>query len=105
MHGHAGRRPRPLRFQNRLDLALDEGAAGRPATTFGSRDVLDYIYAVMNSPTYRVRYASHLIIDFPRVPLTSNRALFREMCRLGVSRVKICLRAIYHRFASAGEEP
>jgi len=76
---------------NRLDLSLDDGHTGNPATSFDSRDVLNYIYSVMNSPRYRVRYASHLMIDFPHVPLTSNRALFREMCQLGARLVTLHL--------------
>lgn len=31
-------------------------------------DILDYIYAVLHSPTYRERYKEFLKIDFPRVP-------------------------------------
>jgi predicted helicase len=41
------------------------------------------MYAIFHSPTYRVRYADFLKIDFPRLPLTSNADLFRELCRLG----------------------
>ena len=51
--------------------------------TFGPEDVFDYMYAVLHSPTYRVRYADFLKIDFPRLPLTSNADLFRELCKLG----------------------
>ena len=39
--------------------------------------------ALFYSPTYRKRYAPFLKIDFPRVPLTSNVALFRALCSLG----------------------
>ncbi|AJI57966.1 N-6 DNA Methylase family protein [Francisella philomiragia] len=31
-------------------------------------DILDYIYAVLHSPSYRERYKEFLKIDFPRVP-------------------------------------
>jgi len=51
--------------------------------TFGPEDIFNYIYAVFHSPTYRTRYAEFLKIDFPRLPLTSNKALFRELCKLG----------------------
>jgi predicted helicase len=76
---------------NRLGLSIDESHTGGPATSFGSRDVLDYIYAVMNSPAYRLRYSGHLRIDFPRIPLTSDRELFRELCRLGARLVALHL--------------
>src|SRR5690606_6710826 len=31
-------------------------------------DLLDYIYAVLHSPTYREKYKEFLKIDFPRIP-------------------------------------
>ena len=51
--------------------------------TFGPGDVFDYMYAVFHSPMYRKRYAVFLKTDFPRLPLISNEALFRELCALG----------------------
>ncbi len=51
--------------------------------TFGPEDIFAYMYTLFYSPTYRKRYASFLKIDFPRVPLTSNVALFRALCVLG----------------------
>lgn len=36
--------------------------------TFAPIDLLDYIYAVLHSPTYRDTYKEFLKIDFPRVP-------------------------------------
>jgi predicted helicase len=41
------------------------------------------MYAVFHSPAYRTRYAEFLKIDFPRLPLTSNLALFTKLCKLG----------------------
>jgi len=51
--------------------------------TFGPEDIFNYIYAVFHSPTYRERYKEFLKIDFPRVPLTSNKELFRKLCEKG----------------------
>jgi hypothetical protein len=50
---------------------------------FTPEDVFDYIYAIFHSPTYRKRYAEFLKIDFPRVPLTSDRMLFWKLVALG----------------------
>ena len=36
--------------------------------TFAPIDLLDYIYAVLHSPSYRETYKEFLKIDFPRVP-------------------------------------
>jgi len=50
---------------------------------FGPEDVFHYIYAIVHSPTYRTRYAEFLKSDFPRIPFTSDRDLFRKLCGLG----------------------
>jgi type I restriction-modification system DNA methylase subunit len=50
-----------------------------------------YIYAILHSPTYRDRYAEFLKIDFPRVPLTSNDNLFKQLATLGEKLVNLHL--------------
>jgi predicted helicase len=50
-----------------------------------------YIYAIFHSPTYRTRYAEFLKIDFPRVPLTSNDNLFRQLADYGEQLVQLHL--------------
>ena len=50
-----------------------------------------YIYAIFHSPTYRTRYAEFLKIDFPRVPMTSNKKLFTELSELGEQLVQLHL--------------
>lgn len=49
-----------------------------------AREVIDYIYAVLHSPTYRERYKAFLKIDFPRVPYPKNKDVFFELVQLGV---------------------
>lgn len=56
-----------------------------PETTF------HYLYAVLHSPTYRSRYAEYLKSDFPRVPLTADRALFERLAGLGEKLVALHL--------------
>ena len=71
---------------DKLGLTFDPHLAGREhpiKTQFGPEDILAYIYAIFHSPTYRERYAEFLKIDFPRVPLTANPALFRWLVGLG----------------------
>jgi predicted helicase len=53
------------------------------AKTFGPRDVFDFIYAVLNSQSYRMRYADFLKSDFPRIPLPDSKDLFRLLGALG----------------------
>ncbi len=51
--------------------------------TFAPIDILDYIYAVLHSPTYREKYKEFLKIDFPRVPYPKDQKTFWELVRLG----------------------
>ncbi|MGV0025832.1 type ISP restriction/modification enzyme [Phormidesmis priestleyi] len=50
-----------------------------------------YIYAIFHSPTYRQRYAEFLKIDFPRVPLTRNDRLFKDLGTKGEELVALHL--------------
>ena len=70
-------------FAEKLCLSFVPDGRGDLAATFGPEDVFDYIYAVFHSPRYRERYAEFLKIDFPRVPLTSDREKFRRLVELG----------------------
>ena len=50
-----------------------------------------YAYGIFHSPTYRQRYAEYLKIDFPRLPLTSNEQLFKNLAKKGEELVKLHL--------------
>jgi predicted helicase len=52
-------------------------------TVFNPLDLLDYIYAVLHSPTYREKYKEFLKIDFPRVPYPKDAATFWQLVQLG----------------------
>jgi len=51
--------------------------------TFAPIDLLDYIYAVLHSPTYREKYKEFLKIDFPRVPYPKDVETFWQLVKLG----------------------
>ena len=51
--------------------------------TFAPIDILDYIYAVLHSPTYREKYKEFLKIDFPRVPYPKDKESFFKLVQLG----------------------
>jgi len=46
-------------------------------------DLLDYIYAMLHSPSYRRRYRDFLKTDFPRVPYPKEKRVFRKLVKLG----------------------
>ena len=60
-------------------------------TTIGPEDIFHYIYAILHAPAYRQRYADQLKIDFPHIPLTTNRTLFQELTALGAQLVTLHL--------------
>lgn len=51
--------------------------------TFAPIDILDYIYAILHSPTYREKYKEFLKIDFPRVPYPKDEKTFWNLVKLG----------------------
>jgi hypothetical protein len=78
-------------LERRLGLAFVPDGQGDLAETFGPEDVFHYIYGIVHSPTYRERYAEFLKIDFPRVPLTSDRKLFAALAEKGSELVTLHL--------------
>jgi predicted helicase len=50
---------------------------------FSPIDVIDYIYAVLHSPTYREKYKEFLKIDFPRIPYPKDLDTFWLLVKLG----------------------
>ncbi len=50
---------------------------------FNPLSLLDYIYAVLHSPTYRETYKEFLKIDFPRVPYPKDAETFNQLVQLG----------------------
>ncbi len=63
-----------LTFRNEKEATKD---------TFAPIDILDYIYAVLHSPTYREKYKEFLKIDFPRVPYPKDKNTFWKLVKLG----------------------
>ena len=47
------------------------------------KDLFDYIYAVLHSPSYRERYKEFLKIDFPRIPYPTDWEKFRDLVEKG----------------------
>jgi predicted helicase len=75
-----------LPFVAEKNLRGFKNLAGLTATetnnTFAPIDLLDYIYAVLHSPTYRTTYKEFLKIDFPRVPYPKINT-FWQFVKLG----------------------
>jgi hypothetical protein len=78
-------------LETRLHWRLVPEGHGNFKKTVSALDVFNYMYAIFHSPTYRQRYAEFLKMDFPRLPLTSDKLLFKQLTELGGQLVKIHL--------------
>ena len=86
--GPGGRRPNLnprliADVEKRLGLSFTPDGRGELEVTFGPQDIFDYVYAILHSPTYRSRYVDFFRLGFPRIPLTSDIALFRTLVDKG----------------------
>lgn len=83
-----GRRPNlaaefVAEFAAKLSLTFVPDGRGNLKKTFGPEDIFHYAYAIFHAPSYRERYLEFLKLDFPRLPLTGDVALFRKLCQRG----------------------
>ena len=60
--------------------AMKDCLSGAP---FSPEDIFAYIYAMLYSPAYRMRYADFLRRDYPHIPLTGSLPLFQKLAALG----------------------
>lgn len=51
--------------------------------TFAPIDAFDYIYAILHSTKYRIKYQEFLKTDFPCIPYPSNKNIFRTLVKFG----------------------
>lgn len=54
-----------------------------PNDTMGSLEILDYVYSILHSPSYRKRFSALLQIDFARIPFPTDEGQFRALATLG----------------------
>jgi predicted helicase len=75
----------------KLGLKFIIDGKGNLEQTFGPEDIFNYAYAVFHSPAYRTRYVEFLKMDFPRLPLTSDKELFKGLTAKGSELVALHL--------------
>lgn len=78
-------------FSENLSLKYIADGRGDLDSTFGPEDIFYYSYAIYNSTIYRNRYAEQLKIDFPRLPIISDRLLFKKLVNQGNELVNLHL--------------
>lgn len=69
-------------ISERIGLKFTYEKTNEPKT-FAPIDILDYIYGVLHSPTYREVYKEFLKIDFPRIPYPKDVEQFWQLVELG----------------------
>jgi predicted helicase len=72
--------------ENAVSLRYEGGTTdlrGDLRATFGPRDLLDYIYAVLYSDKYRSRYAVFLKSSFARIPTPKSLSIFAALASVG----------------------
>jgi predicted helicase len=66
-------------ISKKIFSALSETYKTKPSP----EDIFYYIYAVFYSNIYRTKYAQFLKTDFPRVPFTKDKHLFKKLAEYG----------------------
>lgn len=78
-------------ISTKMGFRFNSGGRGDLDKTCGPEDIFYYTYAIFHCSGYRKRYAEQLKIDFPRLPLTSNKELFRQLISKGNELVNLHL--------------
>lgn len=70
-------------FANTLGLSYKPERIDGQNNYFAPNDVWAYIYAILHSSLYRIKYKEFLNLDFPRIPYISDQELFWSLVKLG----------------------
>ena len=70
-------------IETRTGLKFENEKQTTHNNTFAPIDLLDYIYAVLHSSSYRGKYKEFLKIDFPRIPYPKDQVTFWKLVKLG----------------------
>ena len=67
---------------DRIGLLFEEEKSGN-IEAFCPMDLLDYIYGILHSPSYREQFKEFLKVDFPRIPYPTDANEFRRIAEIG----------------------
>ena len=67
---------------DKISLQFEVEQSGNEGT-FAPIDLLDYIYGILHSPSYRKQYNELLKTDFPRIPYPADANEFRRIAKVG----------------------
>lgn len=66
----------------KIALQFEEEKSGN-IEAFCPMDLLDYIYGILHSPSYREQFKEFLKVDFPRIPYPTDANEFRRVAEIG----------------------
>ena len=66
----------------KIGLQFEEEKSGN-IEAFCPMDLLDYIYGILHSPSYREQFKEFLKVDFPRIPYPTDANEFRRIAEIG----------------------
>jgi len=75
----------------RMGLRFGEKHTDIHEGVFDAESLTSYVYAILWSTSYRVRYTELLRIEFPRVPLTADKKLFAFLVEKGEELISLHL--------------
>lgn len=67
---------------DKIGLQFEAEQSGNEGT-FAPIDLLDYIYGVLHTPSYREKFKEFLKTDFPRIPYPADASEFRRIAKVG----------------------
>lgn len=74
-------------FVRAIENLLPTGEANEHRYGFDNESALrafGYVYSILHSPTYRVRYFEFLRSDFPRIPIPNTLAMYEALSDVGL---------------------
>ncbi len=74
-----------------LSLGLQLAKKGDLSETVAPEDLYHYVYSILYCPKFRERYAEFLKIEYPKIPITSDLNLFKQLVSLGKELVSVHL--------------
>jgi predicted helicase len=78
-------------LETKLDLSFVADRPGDGKNTVGPENIINYVYAVLYSASFRTRYPEFLSTDFPRIPITASKELFQSLAQKGSELVSLHL--------------
>ena len=86
-HGTLTRQPNldmeiVAKFAEKIGLVFEAEKSGNEAM-FAPIDLLDYIYGILHSPSYREQFKEFLKVDFPRIPYPTDANEFHRVAEIG----------------------